>query len=238
VPWKLPFPPVVTLIQSTGREEGQAAYCRGSAIILPQAKVTGQPSGLERLLNHELFHILSSHNPRLRESLYRIIGFQPCEPIDPPAALRDRKITNPDAPLWDAVIALEVNGERTSAVPVLLSRTPQFEPQQGGSFFRYLQFRLLAVERRDEHSWHVPSGREPTLLDPSHVPDFARQIGENTRYILHPDEILADNFVHLVQQTANLPTPHILEQMREVLTTAWVCATEADPSICPGRREH
>ena len=35
-PWNLKLPGVVLLVKTTGREEGGAAYCRGSAIVLPQ----------------------------------------------------------------------------------------------------------------------------------------------------------------------------------------------------------
>ena len=33
---------------------------------------------------------------------------------------------------------------------------------------------------------------EPVLLDPANVPDFHEQIGRNTKYIIHPEEVLAD----------------------------------------------
>ena len=38
---------------------------------------------------------------------------------------------------------------------------------------------------------------QPVLHEAS-VPDFHRQIGSNTGYIIHPEEILADNFAALV----------------------------------------
>ena len=39
-----------------------------------------------------------------------------------------------------------------------------------------------------------PARRQPVLLDPEDLPDYHRRIGRNTNYIIHPDEILADNF--------------------------------------------
>jgi len=42
-------------------------------------------------------------------------------------------------------------------------------------------------------------------------------VGRNTGYIIHPDEILADNFVLLVNQSKNVRSPEILEKMRAVL---------------------
>ncbi len=60
---------------------------------------------------------------------------------------------------------------------------------------------------------------EPLVLDPKNTPAFHDQIGKNTSYNFHPDEILAENFVHLVMQSKELPTPKIIEQMRAKLGT-------------------
>jgi hypothetical protein len=44
------------------------------------------------------------------------------------------------------------------------------------------------------------------------------QVGRNTQYIIHPEEILADNFALLVLGESKIPTPEILQKMREVLS--------------------
>jgi hypothetical protein len=44
------------------------------------------------------------------------------------------------------------------------------------------------------------------------------QIGRNTEYVIHPEEVLADNFALLVLKKANVPSPEILQKMREVLS--------------------
>ncbi len=58
---------------------------------------------------------------------------------------------------------------------------------------------------------------EPVLIIPADSKSFADQIGQNTKYTIHPDEILADNFVHLILQTEKLASPRIVEQMGERL---------------------
>jgi hypothetical protein len=58
---------------------------------------------------------------------------------------------------------------------------------------------------------------DPILLDPKQTPSFHQQIGSNTKYILHPDEILADNFMHLMMQKPDLPNPEIVNEMAEQL---------------------
>jgi hypothetical protein len=215
---KLPFPESVWLIKTTGREEGGAAYCRQHAVVVPQSMTRDAPRELERLLTHELFHVLSSHNAEFRRRCYQIIGFRPVTPVPFPNSLRDRRITNPDGPLTDAVIDMQVDGQGRSAVPILYSSEPKFDPQKGGPFFKYVTFRLLVVESHDGGWRGVERNGEPWLLSPGQVPDFGRQIGANTGYIIHPDEILADNFVHLVHQTKELRSPEIVDRLRNVLT--------------------
>ncbi len=214
--FKLPLPPNILLIQTTGKEEGDAAYTRRHAVILPRRYVGFDASQLESIFIHELFHVLSSHNEPLRDSLYAIIGFKPCPEIVLPDSLADFKITNPDGPLLNYYITLDADGKQQLAVPLLYS-PERFDPQQSRSFFGYLKFRLLVVER-DGDDWSVASeAGSPILLDPTQTPSFHQQIGRNTKYIIHPDEVLADNFLYLMTQKPDLPNPEIVSKMAELL---------------------
>ena len=215
---RLNLPPSIWFIKTTGREEGNAAYCRQHAIVLPQDKATIPTAALERLLTHELFHIVSSHDPQLRKDCYQAIGFQLIPPVEFPATLRDRKITNPDGPLADARIEVKTRDDETlSVVPILYSSVRQFDPTRGGPFFKYVTFQLLVVENQAGNWRAVEQNGEPRLLVPAEITDFRRQIGANTGYIIHPDEVLADNFVHLVHQTPNLRSPEIVAKLGEAL---------------------
>ena len=62
----LPLPETVSIIRTTGKEESGAAYCRGPAIVLPANLIRQGEAGLARLVAHEMFHVLSSHNADLR----------------------------------------------------------------------------------------------------------------------------------------------------------------------------
>jgi hypothetical protein len=215
--YRLPLPETILLVRTTGKEEAGAAYTRQAAIILPDGVLRGDEAALERLLAHELFHILSRHDPKLRERLYAIIGFAPCNEIELPAEWNARRITNPDAPKVDCRIELAVDGQPMVAAPVLFATPPEFDPQAGGSLFKHLTFRLLVLEREGDR-WRPALKRgQPVLLDSRRVPNYARQIGGNTGYTIHPDEVLADNFVLLVRGERNAPTPRILEEMARLL---------------------
>lgn len=218
-PYKLPFPPTVLLVRTSGKEEGGAAYCRANAVVLPARLVPKSATkDLEKLLIHELFHVLSSHNPDLRKQLYAIIGFTPSPGVDFPKSLRDRKITNPDAPTVDYHIDVTIDGELKSAAPILYASVDKYDPKAGGTFFKHMLFKLMLIEQIDGRWRPVEVDGKAVVFDPRKVPSFMEQIGGNTNYIIHPDEILADNFVHLALETENLATPRIVEAMKKLLT--------------------
>jgi hypothetical protein len=185
--------------------------------MLPDKVLAYQPDQLDRLLAHELFHVLSRSNPTLRSDLYAVIGFQVCPPIALPPSFAPRKITNPDAPLVDCYIEV-ADGEKTYVgAPVLYASAKEYDAKAGGNMFKYLTFRLLVIEKRDSNWQPVMMGEQPVVIDPKKVPAFYEKIGKNTQYIIHPDEILADNFVHLMMGNQNLATPRIVERMGRML---------------------
>ncbi len=215
----LRLPSTIALLKTTGLEEGMAAYCRGAAIVLPAKLLQGDPAELESTVFHEVFHIYRRHHEENRRLLYKIIGFDVCPEIALPEELRRRKITNPDAPLLDSFIRIRVGGKRVAATPVLFARTERYDVKQGGEFFEGMVFRLLVLdESKGRFRPAALPGGKPYLLRPTEVPDYLDQIGRNTKYIIHPEEILADNFVLLVNGKLPVPSPGILEQMRSLLT--------------------
>jgi len=216
-PYRLALPKEVQLIRTTGKEEGEAAYTRGTAIILP-AKVLRYPSPqFDSLLLHELFHVLSRHDATTRQALYKIVGFTVRDEIEIPVSLEDRRITNPDAPRLDSFIELKNEDQQVTAVPILYATPKAYDAKTGGTFFRYVTFRLLVVDQVNGKWQPRMKDAQPVVLDPAKVTSFHDQIGKNTNYIIHPDEILADNFVYLIQRSKNLATPRVVEQMAEVL---------------------
>ncbi|MCX5645323.1 MAG: hypothetical protein NTZ17_11695 [Phycisphaerae bacterium] len=216
----LAWPKVIYAVKTTGDEEGGAPYTRGCALILPKGVLTPNRPLNPKLLSHELFHILSRTNPGLRDRLYQAIGFERCTEIEFPEMLKGRKITNPDAPANDHCIRVRVAGADVWAVPILFSRTDKYDVNRGGEFFQYMQFQLLLVERPGDSPATKPiyEGSQPRLVEVKQVTGFYEQVGKNTQYIVHPEEILADNFADLVMQDRQVPAPEILTKMQGVLT--------------------
>ncbi len=213
----LPLPPGISFIKTSGREEGGAAYTREKAIILPKDMIAS--NDLRRLLAHELFHIASRQRPTLAAALYATIGFHQCGEVALPLELAPRKITNPDAPKNDYCVKLELGQERIVAVPVLLSNSAKYDVSRGGEFFEYLQLAYLLVEpgQGNTAAKALRDERGPRLVGLRDVSGFFEQVGRNTDYIIHPEEILADNFALLVLGADNVASPEVMTRMREAL---------------------
>jgi hypothetical protein len=116
------------------------------------------------------------------------------------------------------------------AVLVTYAKTDRFAPEHGRRLFDYLRFGLFAVEATNG-GWRVkpgPDGR-PTAYAPDQVARFYEQVGRNTGYVIHPDEILADNIAILLTDGRSGQSPadaQLLSDLAQILSTA---ATEKRP---------
>ena len=148
----LRLPRTLTLVKTSGLEEDKQSYHRGDAVILPQEAVNLPTGDLRTIITHELFHVVSQQSATLRAAMYDIVGFRPCNPIQLPNSLTDRKITNPDAPTLDWRTDVQYLGDTVTVTPVLYASAAQYDPSQGQSFFHYLVFKLMVIEQIDG-SW-------------------------------------------------------------------------------------
>ena len=228
----LKFPESVLMIKTTGKEEGDASYTRGNAIILPQSVLSSGRGKLEHTIAHELFHILTRNHPELRDALYAIIGFLPCNEIELPGELKARKITNPDAPRNDHYIRVSFDGKPASVVPILYAEQPQYDVKRGGEFFEYMLIRLLVVEKQDDQWKPVLRNGQAVCLEERQVSQFLEQVGKNTEFTYHPEEILADNFALIVTGRKNLPSPEVAAKLDRLLRSATLpYTTSAAPPV-------
>ena len=216
-PLQLPLPREVWLVKTTGREEAETPYTRGNAIILPQQYLNVAADEMERVIIHELFHVISRHVPDRRNKLYAIVGYRDCGPLAWPPELEPRRITNPDAPDTRYCITLQRAGAPLTFYPVLFAKEDSFDPTLPGTYLDRLVFQLLAVMGSDKNWTAGRAENALVLLDPATVPEYFGAIGLNTRYIIHPEEILADNFVLLVRGERQVRTPRILDELQRVL---------------------
>lgn len=194
-------PKVWKFVKTDGSEESGAAYTRHDAIVLPEAmlnRVATVNSGgnVNRLVAHETSHVLSRTSPELQKRLYGRLGFRHVGAIDLGTSLAERRLTNPDGPSFEHVIRVATaEAGEFDAVLVTYSKSNRFSPDVGENIFAYLRFGLFAAEATPS-GWRVrlaDNGEPTSPLLPNRVSGFFEKTGRNTNYIIHPDEILADN---------------------------------------------
>ncbi len=201
------LPNNLNLIKSKATNYGQGTwYTRENCIIIPfDALKAKEKDKIVETLYHEIFHCYSRANTEKRASLYSLIGFKAIEkPLNMPRALQDRVLLNPDGVNYAQKIDLQQAPDKIlSAIPIILANEYQVV-QNKKSFFQYLRFDLFEVIDEPSHvDVMTKVDAISTTININEQPDFYRQIRDNTKYIIHPDEVLADNFMFLCQSIKN-----------------------------------
>jgi hypothetical protein len=192
--------PNIDLVKTTGKEEFNSAYTRERAIMFPQpitSAVTTNPRGVYFLLAHELFHVLSRMDSQLRDDLYALLGFKKVKGFEYPAELEGRRISNPDAFEYLHILTVQSGGSSVEVMPAIQSRLPLNEVIQLPNFFAALDIVLLSVDGRTGAVKRDSNGNlvKYNFGNTNWVPLMMR----NSSYIIHPEELLADNFATLME---------------------------------------
>lgn len=201
------LPDTVALIKTRGHHYGDGVfYTREHCIILPQSELTDlKAPALTHIMAHELFHLLSRYRPKLREALYARIGFhplpQPHWPLLLDTTLRQRLLLNPDGITDRYHIRVRDSAGDTLLLAPLISAAMQ--PAQTSARNHYMAhfrpgFYPLTASDTGYTVQSLPDGSSPLHIHD--YPDFRAQITSNTDYIIHPDEILAENFALILFQ--------------------------------------
>jgi hypothetical protein len=203
------LPDSIHLIKTDGTGYGRGVfYTRENAIIIPMDELGNDQNGdkidhLESIMYHELFHIISRNNQELKKQLYKEIGFQKLESkLTVPSVLQSRKLLNPDGIDIAYFISLtKPNTQETKlAIPIIRSKQASFNKERP-LFFSYIDFDLYEITQIGESSYEVLCDETgASLLENEFKASFFKQIGDNTDYIIHPDEIMADNFTFCMRK--------------------------------------
>lgn len=197
------FPKNINLIKTKGRYYGDGVYfTREDCIIIP-ANELAKPNREQFLstMLHEIFHVYSRKNPEKRAALYQLIGFKAIEPninVAIPEPLKSRILLNPDGTNFLYYITLQMAPDKEiKVVPIIYANADKYNSKKP-AFFNYLVFELFELQPM-ARGWAVQATKEgKSTLNLKDLPDFHRQIRDNTGYIIHPDEVLADNFSFLM----------------------------------------
>lgn len=215
--FSLPLLNKIRFIKTTGEEEGGAdAYTRSDYIVLTQKLLDGRESRLEEVIAHEIFHILTRTDNNFRQKMYQIIGFKHMDYIKYPEELIRWKISNPDTPQTDSYyITLDKNGTKIDCMMLMLASNEYM----GGSFFKYISILFLALDKSKNlkpilHGGHVVLYSYEDILENT---NFIEQVGKNTQYLIHAEEILADNFAYILTEKDDLPDQWLIKNMKKLL---------------------
>ena len=192
--------PNIDLVKTSGQEEFDAAYTRRHAIMLPKSMIALPMTDSRRayfLLAHELFHVLSRTDSFLRDDLYALLGFKTVDGFEYPAELEERRLSNPDAFEYLHTLTVQSGSQSVDVMPVIQSLLPLNEVIQLPNFFDALDIVLLSVDAGTGEALRDGNGDliRYNFGNTNWIPLMLR----NSSYIIHPEEILADNFATLME---------------------------------------
>jgi hypothetical protein len=193
--------PNIDLVKTSGEEElGSAAYTRRNAIMLAESAISLPVTDARRayfLLAHEVFHVLSRADSRRRDDVYALLGFKGVDGFVYPAELEGRRLSNPDAFEYRHTLTVQSESGSVDVMPVIQSLLPLKEAIQLPNFFDALDIVLLSVDAGTGEALRDGSGDliRYNFGNTNWVPLMLR----NSSYIIHPEEILADNFATLME---------------------------------------
>ena len=190
--YTLPELDPIVFIKTTQDEEcGSAAYTHGTQIYLGEYCFTIAKQSeegkiwFETVLAHEIFHCLTRSNPDFRKEMYKLINFEvQDEDFEIPPSVEEYFINNPDVEHHNSYGTFVINGEEVDCFAVLVT-TEHFE-KEGDSFFDCMTTGLVPVDGSD--MYYVPDDAS----------NFYEVFGENTGYVIDPEECMADNFSYAV----------------------------------------
>ncbi|MEO1628115.1 MAG: hypothetical protein AAFV25_23400, partial [Bacteroidota bacterium] len=203
------LPDRLRLIKTHANHYGSTAfYTRENAVVIPkQVLEQANQKAFSEVMIHELFHIYSRMHPAVRKELYASIGFAPIGGVQQlaiPDSLRQRILLNPDGIDFAQAIQVTDQSERTFfAIPIINANEFSYHSNKL-NFFDYLQFHLFEITPPSDQLRTVKTHSDgSSTVDAQAIKDFHHQIKDNTDYIIHPDEILADNFLYVVRSENN-----------------------------------
>ncbi|MBL0025618.1 MAG: hypothetical protein WBP08_06685 [Saprospiraceae bacterium] len=209
------FPGGIQLIKVKTNHYGEDVYYTGNHNIFIPENIfpIKNEEALTSVMTHEVFHILSRYNPELKHALYQLIGFQKAKkPVRLNEVLNKKLLTNPDGVSYQYVIGLD----SILAIPLITSKLSSYQSSKP-AFFDYLNFDLYRIQDIGAYYEAVSDEAGNTTIPLKSTPEFFRKIKDNTRYVIHPDEIMADNFMLALQAYSSNDYSKFTKEGRELI---------------------
>ena len=193
------FPEEIKLVKTKGKHYGDDTYyTRENLIIIPKAALA-KPNYDEflKVMLHEISHIYTRLHPAMKATLYATIGFKHiAQPLEINDSLRQRILMNPDGidENWTTALTLG-GGKEAFTMPIIYANEMSFKNEKQ-EFFQYLGWNYYeitpSVSGKNLKVQTIGKLQKSTLNTVGINKLFKDKF--NTDYIIHPDEIIADNF--------------------------------------------
>ena len=212
----LKLPKEVLLVQTTGRESADTPHTRMNAVFLPRRFDQQQYTDVE-LMAHELWHVVSRHDPALRTRVYAPIGFVPAPPLEFPPAWLPARLANQDATHHEHMMWVSLQGRTAALMPVMVADAAELR-SPGATIVSAAQARLLEVipGSGGQPTRAVLRNGQPVWHDPEQTPAYLEKLGGNSDYLTHPEETMADNVMFMVSGRA-VPNAGLQERIRAAI---------------------
>ena len=191
----------IILIKTKGNHYGNSVYyTRENKIIIPKNELENfnEKAFIEVML-HEYSHIFNRYNKSVRDDVYKLIGFKEANgPILMPEKIANRKLLNPDGTTNYYIPLLKADGSKVWAYPLIIANEENYLKDKP-DFFNYLDFAMYELKPMEDNVYNlIVDDNMKTTIPFDKIPSFFTKIRDNTNYIIHPDEIIADNFIYTV----------------------------------------
>lgn len=202
--FNLPFTNEIVFINTTARDElGAQGYTQKNQIYLSDSIVC-EPNeiALERVIIHEMFHVLTRNNPQFRKNMYKAIGFSiSANEPEFPENIQEILISNPDVEKNDSYATFTINGKKRDCYMVWYLKNT-YENSNKDLF-------------SSGSTGLIPKDDLSKIYDMSEASDFWSVVGKNTQYVIAAEECLANNFAFAVTSGPNrkYESPEIIEEM-------------------------
>ena len=221
--YSLPEMDEIIMIKTTMAEEDYAgAYTHGTQIYIADYLLEALLSDDENdkkeeiietmklVLWHELFHCITRCYPEFRSRMYSLIHFTVTDEdyVLPPSVL-EYHISNPDVEHHNSYATFIINGKNTDCFVDMVT-TKHFE-NEDDIFFDFTTTALIPIDGTDIY------------YTPEQADNFFEVFGENTDYVVDPEECMADNFSFAMEYGMDGPdgegykSPEIIEGIISLL---------------------
>ncbi len=230
----LRLPDRIYVVRSTLQEEFGANYTRGQTLVLGSEFFDdSKHDHAERrlILAHEIFHLASRYDSSLRKRSHEAVGcVYKTGQLILDAKIRGSLVTNPDAYEYACALRVTVTGNHAdlSDNQLWVMPAPVLDRSQAAQLkYSDLKIKLIVVDAENGH-WQVQydASGQPKLIDAA-ATNFVQLLAINSDYVMHAEEIIADNFALLLEQIAkNTPSktkkvkinrPEFLNQLKIIL---------------------